>query len=56
MLPASPFAAWHGHCPEEGRGKTTPRREVGKMGYILFAITYIVLAVAAAAKPRAGHA
>jgi hypothetical protein len=34
----------------------TPRKEVDEMAYILFGLTYVVLAIAAAAKPRAGHA
>jgi hypothetical protein len=33
-----------------------PRKEVEKMAYIVLGITYIVLGLIAAAKPRAGHA
>jgi hypothetical protein len=33
-----------------------PRREVEMMGYIVMGITYIVLGLIAAARPRAGHA
>ena len=33
-----------------------PRKEVGTMGYLAIGIAYIVLAVVAVVKPRAGHA
>ena len=33
-----------------------PRKEVGTMGYLVIGIAYIVLAVVAVVKPRAGHA
>jgi len=33
-----------------------PRKEVGTMGYMVIGIAYIVLAVVAAMKPRAGNA
>ncbi|MHB1011760.1 MAG: hypothetical protein ACYC37_02430 [Desulfobacteria bacterium] len=46
----------HNHCCSEVRGKSSPRKEVGTMGYLVMGIAYIVLAVIAAAKPRAGHA
>ena len=38
-----------------GAGRA-PRKEVGTMGYLVIGIAYIVLTVAAAVKPRAGHA
>ena len=33
-----------------------PRKEVGTMGYLVIGVAYIVLAVVAVVKPRAGHA
>jgi hypothetical protein len=38
------------------RGKWTPRREVGTMGYLIIGIAFIVLSVIAAVRMRAGHA
>jgi len=38
------------------RGKWFPRREVGKMGYLIIGIAFIVLAVIAAVRTRPGHA
>jgi hypothetical protein len=38
------------------RGKWTPRKEVGKMGYMIIGIAFIVLAVIAAVRTHAGHA
>jgi len=35
---------------------SAPRKEVGTMGYLVIGIAYIVLAVVAVVKPRAGHA
>jgi hypothetical protein len=37
------------------RGKWTPRKEVGKMGYLILGIAFIVLAVIAAVRPRTEH-
>jgi hypothetical protein len=34
----------------------SPQREVGKMGFLMFAIIYLVLGVVAVMKPRVGHA
>ncbi len=47
---------WHNHCGSEVRGKWTPRREVGTMGYLVMGIAFIVLEVIAAVKTRTGHA
>lgn len=47
---------WHNHCGSEVRGKWTPRKEVGKMGYMMIGIAFIVLAVIAAVRVRTGHA
>ena len=47
---------WHNHCGSEVRGKWTPRKEVGKMGYMIIGIAFIVLAVIAAVRVRTGHA
>ncbi len=47
---------WHNHCGSEVRGKLTPRKEVGKMGYMMIGIAFIVLAVIAAVRVRTGHA
>jgi hypothetical protein len=38
-----------------GRGKADPQREVGKMGYLILGITYVVLGIIAASRPRTGH-
>ena len=38
-----------------GAGRA-PQKEVGTMGYLVIGIAYIVLAVMAVVKPRAGHA
>jgi hypothetical protein len=38
------------------RGKGSPRKEVGKMGYLMIGIAFIVLAVIAAVRARTGHA
>jgi len=32
------------------------RKEVGKMGFLIFAATYIVLGIIAVTKPRVDHA
>ena len=37
-------------------GRVAPRREVGKMGYLVMGIAFIVLAVIAAVRTRTGHA
>ena len=37
-------------------GRVAPRREVGKMGYLMMGIALIVLAVIAAVRTRTGHA
>jgi len=37
-------------------GRSPLQKEVGTMGYLVIGIAYIVLAVAAVVKPRAGHA
>ena len=47
---------WHNHCGSEVRGKGSPRKEVGKMGYLMIGIAFIVLAVIAAVRARTGHA
>jgi hypothetical protein len=47
---------WHNHCGSEVRGKWAPRREVGKMGYLMMGIALVVLAVIAAVRTRTGHA
>ena len=39
-----------------GAGSSSPRKEVGTMGYLVIGIAYIVLTVVAVMKPRAGHA
>jgi len=53
---AGPGPRWHNHCGREVRGRQSPRKEVGPMGYLVIGIAYIVLTVIAAVKPRAGHA
>jgi hypothetical protein len=47
---------WHNHCGSEVRGKWAPRREVGKMGYLMMGIALVVLAVIAAVRTRTGQA
>ena len=47
---------WHNHCGRKVRGKWSPRREVGKMGYLAIGIAFIVLAVIATVRTRTGHA
>jgi len=47
---------WHNHCVSEVRGKRSPRKEVGTMGYLVIGIAYIVLVVLAVMKPHTGHA
>ena len=37
-------------------GKKSPRKEVGKMAYLVLAIVFIVLALSAVRKPHTGHA
>ena len=37
-------------------GRVATRREVGKMGYLVMGIAFIVLAVIAAVRTRTGHA
>lgn len=46
----------HNHCGSEVRGRQSPRREVGTMGYLIIGIAFIVLAIIAAARTRTGHA
>ena len=47
---------WHDHCGNEVRGKWAPRKEVGKMGYLVMGVALIVLALIAAVRTRTGHA
>jgi hypothetical protein len=39
-----------------GAGSSPPRKEVGTMGYLVIGIAFIVLAIVAAVRTRAGHA
>lgn len=46
---------WHRHCHIDWRGEAVPQREVGKMGYLILGITYVVLGIIAASRPRSEH-
>jgi hypothetical protein len=45
-----------GVAVERCAGSWDPRREVGKMGYLVMGIAFIVLEVIAAVRTLAGHA
>jgi len=47
---------WHVRCSRYSRGRRSPREEVGKMGYLVIAIAYIILVLSAVMKPHTGHA